>query len=242
MKKLLILALSVFLAGNAFALDNEPKEGVTTMAFLGMNVSQIRNSDYHGKVGGTLGARIDYVLPKAHGTYITAGLDWSLRGGKYNDTAIDLITDPTGNTSSSATVKANLHYIELPLRVGFRYNIDREIGVYGEIGPYFAVGVGGKHKLDIDADGTPWRNLEDQGTWSAFKKSLTPGNDNFQRWDTGLGFRVGAEYNKHYNLMLGCDWGFTDIWRNDYRDVMVGVTPLGKAKNFNFTLAFGYRF
>lgn len=249
MKKFLILAVATLFAGSAMALDNEPKTGVTTMGFLGLNVSQIRNSGYDGKAGGTMGARLDYVLPKAHGTYVTAGVDWAMRGGKYDDIAIDLATDPTGATTSSATVKANLHYVEIPIRVGFRYNFSQEIGVYGELGPYFAVGIGGKHKLDIDADGTPWRTLEDQGTWKAFKKSTVVDHDNFQRWDAGLGFRVGAEYNKHYNLMLGCDWGFTDIWRDDYRDVMAspaalaaGISPLQKAKNFNFTLAFGYRF
>lgn len=260
MKKILTLALAVLTTGSALALDNEPKQGFTYMGFLGMTTSQIRNTAYDGKVGGTAGMRLDYVLPKAHGTYLSAGVDWSMRGGKYDVIALE----PTSLATSEATEFANLHYVEIPIHVGFRYNFSNEVGVYGEVGPYFAVGVGGKKKLSVDADGPQWRTLEDANTWGAFKKNKTVGHTNFQRWDAGLGFRVGAEYNKHYNLMLGCDWGFTDMYRDDYRDAVAvaadayaaavaaatGGTPitvpevhkLSKAKNFNFALTFGYRF
>ena len=102
---------------------------------------------------------------------------------------------------------------------------------------------------DVDADGAVWDEIEEAGTWKAFKKSTALYHENFQRWDAGFGFRVGAEYNQHYNLMLGCDWGFTDMYRDEYRDAMyegyrkgLVAAPLAKAKNFNFTIAFGYRF
>ena len=221
------------------ALDNEPKEGVTAMGFLGLTTSHIRHTVYDGKVGGTLGLRLDYVLPNAHGTYVTAGVDWTMKGGKFSFSEEDPLNL---GTFKDATTKANLHYMEIPVRVGFRYNVNKQIGVYGELGPYFAIGVGGKRKLNVDADGPQWGAVEDAGTWKAFKKSQE--RVNFQRWDCGLGFRVGAEYNKHYNLMLGCDWGFTDMYRDEYRDAMAAaLTPLiNKAQNFQFSLAFGYRF
>lgn len=239
MKKFLMLAIGVLIAGNAMALENEPKEGVTAMAFLGVNSSKIKHTPYGSKPGGSMGFRLDYVLPKAHGTYITAGIDWTLKGGK----APGLYNDPTdASIIESGDTKAKLHYVEIPIRAGFRYNVNKQIGVYGEFGPYFSVGVGGKHKLKIDADGGQWDAVEDEETWKAFKKSTVVGHDNFQRWDAGVGFRIGAEYNQHYNLMLGCDWGITDMWRDSYRDIMYPNTPLGKAKNFNFTVAFGYRF
>lgn len=240
MKKLVIAALAVLFAGNAMAFEGEPKEGFTSMGFLGVNATHIKNTPYDGKAGGVMGFRVDYILPKAHGTYVTAGIDWAMKGGKFKTIEYDP-TDNTGTIYADATQKAKLHYVEIPIRVGFRYNISKEIGVYGELGPYFAIGIGGKNKLKVDADGTQWNDVEDDGTWKAFKKSTV--NANFQRWDAGFGFRVGAEYNQHYNLMLGCDWGITDMWRDDYRDAMWGAGfPLAKAKNFNFTLAFGYRF
>ena len=236
MKKFFMIALGVLFAGNAMAIENEPKQGFTGMAFMGVNATHIKNTEYDGKAGGVFGFRLDYVLPKAHGAYATAGVDWTMKGGRYD---IDVPT--LGTEDVDATVKAGLHYFEVPIRVGFRYNISKEVGVYGELGPYFAVGLGGKHKLKVDADGSQWDKIEDDMTWKIFKKSSH--RENFQRWDAGFGFRVGAEYNQHYNLMLGCDWGITDMWRDDYRDAMYEArNPLDKAKNFNFTLAFGYRF
>ncbi len=250
MKKIFFAAAALLFSANAMALDNEPEEGVTTVAFLGMNVSNIRGIydlakdgkllDYNAKVGGTLGFKFDYVLPNAHGTYITAGLDWTMKGCVSKTTPYNL--EFNGNQyTSDITYKYNLHYIEIPVRVGFRYNLDKKLGFYGEFGPYFAVGVGGKYRINTEADGTHWSKFEDEERYSAFKKSTS--DTNFQRWDCGLGFRIGAEYNQHYNLILGCDWGLTDMYRDEFRDAMVTpLTSLPQAKNFNFTLAFGYRF
>ena len=104
------------------------------------------------------------------------------------------------------------------------------------------MGVGGKYKFSVDADGSEWSQIEDEFTYPIFKKQKT--RESFQRWDAGLGFRVGAEFNQRYNVMLGCDWGLTDMLRDDYRDYVFdnGGIVLDKPKNFNFTIAVGYRF
>ena len=180
MKKFFMIALGVLFAGNAMAIENEPKQGFTGMAFMGVNATHIKNTEYDGKAGGVFGFRLDYVLPKAHGAYATAGVDWTMKGGRYD---IDVPT--LGTEDVDATVKAGLHYFEVPIRVGFRYNISKEVGVYGELGPYFAVGLGGKHKLKVDADGSQWDKIEDDMTWKIFKKSSH--RENFQRWDAGFG-------------------------------------------------------
>ncbi len=236
MKKIFTMAVALLtFAGSASALEYEPQPGFSAQAFLGMNASKIRNMNYDGKVGGIFGFKFDYVLPKAHGTYASAGIDWTMKGAKLGDIATPL----TDGRIADGTDKYKLNYLEIPVRVGFRYNFSRELGVYGEFGPYFAMGITGKHKFSVDADGPAAR--AEEWSYNTFKKSTTRAN--FQRWDAGLGFRVGAEYNQHYNLMLGCDWGITDMWRDDYRDAQwVAGLALNKVKNFNFTLAFGYRF
>ena len=99
MRKILMIALGVLFAGNAMAIENEPAQGFTEMAFLGLNTSNIRGTNYDGKVGGTMGFRLDYVLPKAHGTYLTAGLDWGMKGGKY-----DTFRSYVGEDDADATV------------------------------------------------------------------------------------------------------------------------------------------
>ena len=246
MKKILFIVIAMAMsASNAKALDfdYEPEEGFTFMGLFGMNVSKLQNHPYDAKVGATMGARADYVLPNAHGTYVTAGLDWTMKGGKLSHYA-----DVQGNTFS-ATSKAPLHYFEVPIRVGFRYNFMDELGVYGEVGPYFAVGIGGRHQLSIDADGEDANVVEDEFNYKIFKKSSDIERlCNFQRWDAGIGFRIGAEYNQHYNLLIGCDWGLADIYRDSFRDAYHDFykargldESLSKVKNFNFSITFGYR-
>jgi len=231
---LIVLAMC---SGNVMALDNEPEEGISFMGLFGMNVSKLQNHEYNAKVGATMGIRADYVLPNAHGTYLTAGVDWTMKGGKLS------YSEMVGTTNVDATAKYALHYFEVPIRVGFRYNASDELGLYGEVGPYFAVGVGGKHKVKLDMDGDAANQIEDAGTYKAFRNYGYP-DKTFQRWDAGIGFRVGAEYNEHYNLMLGCDWGLADIYRNSLRDDFYDNTgtSLPKVHNFNFSITLGYRF
>lgn len=245
MKKLFIAALALLVSAgsaNAFEFENEPEPGLSFMGIFGMNISKLQNSGYNAKVGATMGARADYMLPGAHGTYITAGLDWTMKGGKVTAEAEGV----PGHDDVTATSKYALHYFEIPIRVGFRYNIIEELGLYGELGPYFAVGVGGKHRLSIDEDGYLVNEAEAAGTYKAFKNTNDVERPTFQRWDAGIGFRIGAEYNHHYNLMLGCDWGLADIYRDKLRDAYFEATEgayrLPKVKNFNFSITVGYRF
>jgi len=243
----LCIALVLFSSGSK-AADNEPEEGITWMGFLGMNLSDLQSHDYNAKVGATLGFRADYMLPKAHGTYVTAGIDWSMKGGSMSYTEPLQIGSEIINFD--ATRRYTLHYLELPIRLGFRYNARENLGLYGEMGPYFAVGVGGCHSLDIDGDGTDVRNREDEYSFDAFGSSANLDKQTFQRLDIGIGFRLGLEYNNHYNLMLGFDWGLSDIYRDSFRDAYWNHSlektgtgeRLPKVYNFNFSLTAGYRF
>ena len=207
------------------------------MGIFGMNISRLQNTDYSAKAGATLGIRADYMLPKAHGTYLTAGIDWSMKGGKASDNIFNLAEEPVGSS------KYVLHYIEVPIRVGFRYNVLENLGIYGELGPYFAVGVGGSHGASIGLDGQEAREAEEELSFNAFKNydDLTL---SFQRWDAGIGFRIGAEYEQHYNVMIGAEWGLADIYRTSLRDRYFDQTgiALPKVHNFNFSITVGYRF
>ena len=240
MKKIFFLIIVLALGtNNAKAFKYESEEGLTWMGLFGMNISTLQNHPYNTKAGAMMGARADYMLPHAHGAYLTAGLDWTMKGGKLSH----LTPVGTGPVQTmDATSKYNLHYLEIPIRAGFRYNFSESIGVYGEVGPYFAIGVGGRRKMSIDGDGAAVRAAEDNNTYKAFVDDVS--HENFQRWDAGLGIRVGVEYNEHYNLMFGCDWGLTDMYRDNYRDTFFTQNGfrLPKVHNFNFSITVGYRF
>lgn len=244
MKKFFIAAIALLVAGNAMALDFEPKPGLSWQGTLGFNISSITNSELNSKIGINLGLKADYMLPNAHGTYISGGLEWTQKGAK---------AEKTINTYAG-THKVNEHYISIPLRVGFRYNITKDWGVYGELGPYFSLGLGGFNKFEVDADGTIAK--ANNWSYSTFKKrsydTSTPAvnenasftNGGLQRFDSGLGLRIGGEYMEQYSLNLGFDWGFTDLLRDKYRDAYADATSgeLSKYKNFNVSLTVGYRF
>ena len=241
MKKIFYFIIALVVSSsNAMALEYEPEEGLTWMGLFGMNISKLQNHPYNGKAGAMMGIRGDYMLPNAHGAYVTAGFDWTMKGGKLSREII------VNGDDEDATVKYNLHYVEIPIRAGFRYNATEELGFYGEVGPYFAIGIGGRHKMSIDEDGAEVNIIEDQFTYQSFKNYGYP-KETFQRWDAGIGVRVGAEYEGHYNLMFGCDWGLADMYRNSYRDKYKddpanAGKSLSKVHNFNFIITLGYRF
>ena len=221
MKKIFTLIVAmVAMTTSAMALDNEPEEGLTFQGLFGLNLSNFRaggtNADI--KPGFNLGARGEYMLPGCHGVFVNAGVNYTMKGAKSDGLA--------------ATMKARACYVEIPVHVGYRYNFSNDFGVYTDFGPYFALGINGKTILDYDDD------LLDDVKTRFFRKDDGSFGD-IQRFDFGLGFRVGAEYNQHYILALGMDWGLTDMLRDDFRDHNPGYPKL---KNYNFYMTLGYRF
>ena len=226
MKKIFTLIVAmVAMTTSAMALDNEPEEGLTFQGLFGLNLSNFRaggtNADI--KPGFNLGAHGEYMLPGCHGVFVNAGVNYTMKGAKSEGLA--------------ATMKARACYVEIPVHVGYRYNFSNDFGVYTDFGPYFALGINGKTILDYDDD------LLDDVKTRFFRKDDGSFGD-IQRFDFGLGFRVGAEYINHHSLTLGCDWGITNMYTKDYRKAWkeasgYAVDPM---KNFNLSITYGYRF
>jgi len=232
MKKFLMAAVAMLFAGSAMALDNVPQSGPSWVAFGGFTVSNLNGADMNAKVGANLGVKMDYYLPNAKGTYISAGIDWVQKGAR--ETVYD-----GSLTMDDVTYKIQSHYFELPIHVGFRYNVLEKLGFYGEVGPYFAFGFTGKEKTLYEND------LYDDTHNMLFGKHFGGGNiRGIQRFDCGFGFRIGAEYNNQYSLNIGYDWGFTDMYTDKYRKAYSTATgfKLDKLKNHNLSVTFGYRF
>lgn len=253
MKKFLFSAIALLSVVSAQALDFESEPGFSGQMTFGMNVSQIRGMvfdyrslargwvDPRSKVGFSVGFNGRVMLPEAHGTYLLFGVEWSQKGGKYSRP----VAWGNNGMTYSCTHKLNMHYISIPVHVGYHYNFDRNWGIYGEFGPYFAVGVCGKNKIITDSDGREASAMEDALCYNVFKKtSSDKALGGFQRFDCGLGMRFGGEYKGIYSINLGFDWGLTDLLRDEYRDDYFdeNMTSCGKLKNFNMSLTLGYRF
>lgn len=237
MKKIFALALAAIMcASSAKALEYIPESGFTVQGLFGMNISNFRHPDaaFDGltdpKAGFNLGVRGEYMLPSCYGVFVNLGLNYTMKGAKM-DVAASLPDD------YSCTVKYRPCYIEIPLHVGYRFNVLDNLGVFADFGPYFAIGVNGKEKFEFDGDA-----VEDYSTKFFRNSKMDLGE--IQRYDFGLGFRVGAEYANHHSLNFSFDWGLTDMYRDSYRREFFKENgyELGKLKNFNAGITYGYRF
>ena len=237
MKKIFALALAAIMcASSAKALEYIPESGFTVQGLFGMNISNFRHPDaaFDGltdpKAGFNLGVRGEYMLPSCYGVFVNLGVNYTMKGAKM-DVAASLPDD------YSCTVKYRPCYIEIPLHVGYRFNVLDNLGVFADFGPYFAIGVNGKEKTEFEGDA-----LEDYSKKFFRNSKMTLGE--IQRYDFGLGFRVGAEYANHHSLNFSFDWGLTDMYRDSYRREFFKENgfELGKLKNFNAGITYGYRF
>ena len=237
MKKIFALALAAIMcASSAKALEYIPESGFTVQGLFGMNISNFRqpNSLVDGltdpKAGFNLGVRGEYMLPSCYGVFVNLGVNYTMKGAKM-DVAASLPDD------YSCTVKYRPCYIEIPLHVGYRFNVLDNLGLFADFGPYFAIGVNGKEKTEFDGDA-----VEDYSKKFFRNSKMILGE--IQRYDFGLGFRVGAEYANHHSLNFSFDWGLTDMYRDSYRREFFKENgyELGKLKNFNAGITYGYRF
>ena len=237
MKKIFALALAAIMcASSAKALEYIPESGFTVQGLFGMNISNFRqpNSLVDGltdpKAGFNLGVRGEYMLPSCYGVFVNLGVNYTMKGAKM-DVAASLPDD------YSCTVKFRPCYIEIPLHVGYRFNVLDNLGLFADFGPYFAIGVNGKEKTEFEGDA-----VEDYSKKFFRNSKMILGE--IQRYDFGLGFRVGAEYANHHSLNFSFDWGLTDMYRDSYRREFFKENgfELGKLKNFNAGITYGYRF
>ena len=217
MKKFLLslLCLSALSVSEMQAIDNEPDAGLTHVVSAGMSVANLRGwpVDTKSKVGYSVGWRGEYVLPGAAGTYVNFGLDVQMLGAKMD-------VKPT--TGLAYTDKLRSFYASIPLHVGYRYNLTNVWGVFADFGPYFACGLGGKW----DESDNKWFVRDEDALG-------VPHGCDVKRFDCGLGFRFGAEYNNRLSLAFGFNWGMKNL------EPIKGPGP--EVKNYHTTITVGYR-
>lgn len=88
------------------------------------------------------------------------------------------------------------YYLEIPIHIGYRYNLGSTVNLFASFGPYFGVGLFGKNKF-FDGENTT--------------KPDSFSSSGLKRFDFGLGVRGGVEMFNHYRIYLGYDWGVLDI-------------------------------
>lgn len=243
MKKTIIMALAALAAAGtakAGGFDDfsfgSNDTGLSIVGQFGMNISNIRMNeipwgDMDPKAGFNVGVHAEYLLPECFGLYLNAGLEYSMKGAK-DRIGVD-VDDMLG---LNATYIVRPMYLQVPIHVGYRYDVMEELGVYGDFGPYFALGTNGKCITKMDDFSEDIR--------TNFFYNAEDGFYKIQRPEFGLGFRLGAEYAHHYNFIISCDWGITDMLTQSQKHTIVSNTGFKNPymKNFAAGLTFGYRF
>lgn len=208
----------------------------------GMNIASFSTGLYSSRVGFHLGVRAKMELPSvSEGVYVNAGALFSLKGS-----SIDL--------GAALSGKVNAYALEIPIHIGYQHAISEKLSVFGEFGPYFSIGLFGKSNTsswgwsdatdkydDPNFSIEDW-NLDDWVLEEGKEKESVNTYDVFNRFDFGLGFRLGAEYKQKYVFALGYDFGLLDLWKTvefDH-DMILDATPSIKSRNFYISL--GYKF
>jgi opacity protein-like surface antigen len=185
------------------------KLGVTA----GFNASTFSHDGYNNLCGFQVGldAMVD-MSSLLNNTYLRTGLQVVRKGAKYDFTYIS----EGYNTTVDVETKYRPVYLQIPIRYGFGYVLETDCVFFGELGPYVAVGVGGKSRTT--------QELFDQEY-----KSSTSFFDHADRFDLGFGFHAGVILCKYHQVSLGYDFGLLNMSDN-------------YAQNRSFMLSYTYFF
>lgn len=173
----------------------------------GLNVSSPTDCD--SQVGYSAGVKGQYSFKADKGFYLDFGVLLSKKGWKskwYYDM----------ESTNSMRWKADSHYLNIPIQLGYKLPVGSEFSLFGGVGPYFGVGLFGKYKFISD-------NREETLADNVF-------DDYINRFDWGIGAKVGVEYARHLQFSIGYDWGLKKIRQDKLND--------NKNRNFNVSMTF----
>ncbi len=233
MKKILLTAVCTI-----FVLTASAQLPVKFGVRAGMNVAKMTegvddDENPKSRVSYHVGVIVDIPVFKEY-LYIQPGLYFTQKGYKFKEQSFWDDEEESWKTSMNPT------YMEIPILISGRYNINSNVQLQVSFGPYLAVGLGGKFK-DTEREG-PYK-YED--TYKIFKKErdddYSDKDDDeglgYKRFDAGLSFGAGVLLKKHYFIGFQYELGLVNIKPSDWKKWW-GES----AQNRNFMLSVGYNF
>ncbi len=166
--------------------QSAPYWGITA----GINLSKPKNDTWTSNSIHTsirLGGLVGYDLGvRTHRPYLEAELLLSGKGWR------DKVSI---NGTSEGAWSCHAYYLELPMRLGWKWAPSDRFALKAGVGPYLACGLWGKQTLK-DAGGKDVSKEEYDMTTRLF-------SDTYRRFDWGLGGKVGVEIQGHWGIDLG---------------------------------------
>ncbi|MBR4042304.1 MAG: PorT family protein [Bacteroidaceae bacterium] len=195
MKKLIVMALL-----GAMILPSMAQE-FRVGATAGVNVNSPSGDDT-GLIGFNVGVKGELgLLQASEGWFMDFSALLSSHGWKsvaYYDKA----------TATSLQWKATPYYLSIPVHVGYKFRCSDKLKLFVSAGPYAGIGLFGKETLTS--------TLAGKSTTSTASNNIFADNVH-ERFDWGLGCRLGAELYGHWQLSVGYDWGMKDTNKKNMR-------------------------
>ena len=188
MKKLL-LVLTLCIASTSILLANCPlKYGIIG----GVNINKENRTGFSatdGLLGYHFGVQAEYFLK--NNIYFSSSLLFIQKGSKIDTTM------PEDNTP--LTIKKRNHYLEIPIHVGYKWNMSQNFALLGSVGPYIGVGLFGKQK---GSQGTTVNLYKHEGD---------------KRFEMGFSSNINIQIYEHYRFGVGYHHAFTNAqkWTGD---------------------------
>lgn len=169
---------------------------------LGMNAASVSSDDIDMDYTTRTGLSLGF----AYGIQLTNTAPvWLELGFNYSEKGGNI-------TDKGNSIKMRLTYFEVPVVCKYSFDLENDFFIQPFVGGYLSLGVAGKRKDYID-----------RIVYKSF--------DTFERFDGGLRFGCGVEYQMLY-AELGMEFGLSDISKDDF----------ASAYNQNFFINVGVNF
>lgn len=198
--------MAALLACGALTASAQSKGDLRWGITAGMNVANITDTESDCRIGFNVGVRGEYNF--TNNLYGNFGLLFTQKG----------CMDEYEEAGQKLKYKANPGYLQIPLHIGYRFNVGNNVSIFGETGPYFAFGVCGKNKIELDTS-----------VGDGEEKVDFFGDEGAKTFDGGWGLRAGVEANG-FQISLGYEYGFSKVWEDS------------SSHNSNFTVGLSYMF
>ncbi|WP_078736755.1 outer membrane beta-barrel protein [Porphyromonas circumdentaria] len=139
--------------------------------------------------------------------YVAPGLAYSVKGFK---------SSVLGTTT--VRLSSRIHYLEVPINVGYRIDLGNKFNVSVEVGPYVAFGLFGSATRKVGSVKTSNSLFQEDGTIS--------------RFDMGVGASVALDYDRYY-ATFGYERGLLN---------MSTESSAVTLNNLNYIMGIGFRF
>ena len=226
----------------------------------GANIANTSNKNESGRTGFNVGGTVEYKL--ANRFFLQSGLEFTTKGSKANYSYIDYPLFPTlpeskypddySKFTGKSKVSQNLMMLQIPLTVGYRLPISKDINLTFNAGAYMALGVGARSKYNTkgiltNPDGTT-EPYQYKATYKGYDKT------GLEHFDYGLLGGIGIEYQK-FSLNVNYELGLRNLnptsgtylynsYDNGYDNPPTSSKQYNvpKWKNRNITISLGYKF